>query len=60
LGDAEVPTAVTAASHTQVQQAFRQAFVAMFNQLMYISTGLSWVSAIIAFFLIDKNRKAAS
>jgi len=55
LGDAEVPKVVPNAMHTQVQQAFRQSFIAMFNQLMYISTGLAWVSAVVAFSLIDKR-----
>ncbi|WKN43193.1 MFS transporter [Tunicatimonas pelagia] len=56
LGDAQVPKVVPIDKRDKVQQAFQQSFIDMFNQLMYISAGLAWVSAAVAFILIKKRQ----
>ena len=54
LGDARVPETVPSAEHERIKLAYQQSFIAMFNQLMYISAGLASLSALVAFFLIQK------
>ncbi len=56
LGDAQVPDSVPIEEQSKVKRAYEQSFIAMFDQIMYISAGLAWLSAIAAFVLIkDKH-----
>jgi len=55
LGEAEVPEIVPGEARSQVQQAFQQSFISMFNRIMYIGTGLAWISALFAFLMIDNR-----
>ncbi len=55
LGEAQVPEIVPEGSQVQVKELFRQSFISMFDQITYIGTGLAWISAIFAFFLIDNK-----
>lgn len=56
LGEAQVPEIVPDANRKEVASVYKQAFINMFNRIMYIGTTLAWISAIFAFFMID-NRK---
>ncbi len=55
LGDAQVPESVSTDQQTEVKQAYEQAFITMFNQIMYISAGLAWLSAVTALVLIENR-----
>ncbi|MEQ9440192.1 MAG: MFS transporter [Cyclobacteriaceae bacterium] len=56
LGDAQVPDKVPQAYQSVVQDAYRQSFILMFNRVMQISTGLAWLSALAAFFLVNNKK----
>jgi EmrB/QacA subfamily drug resistance transporter len=56
LGDAQVPPSVPERDRMKIKQAYEQAFISMFNQIMYISAGLAWFSALAALILI-KNQQ---
>ena len=57
LGDAQVPPSVVGKNRSVVAQAFRESFVTAFRRIMWISAGLAVLSAVAAFFLIDKRVK---
>ncbi|MGB3777027.1 MAG: MFS transporter [Tunicatimonas sp.] len=55
LGDAEVPSLVPTKYQTSIADAYRDAFVAAFRQILYLSAALAFLSAGAAFFLVDKR-----
>lgn len=57
LGEASVPSAVSADQETAVAQAIDHAFVEMFQTVMFICTGLAWLSASLAAWLIREEKQ---
>ena len=55
LGDAQVPKAIPGNQRLAVEQAFRESFVTTFQRVMWISTALAMLSAVVAFFLIENR-----
>ena len=52
LGDAQIPNNVSDEMQKDIGEAYEQAFISMFDQIMYISAGLAWLSAFAALLLI--------
>jgi len=56
LGDAQVPDSVADSERTAIKLAYEQAFISMFDRVMYISAGLAWLSALAALVLIKNHQ----
>ncbi len=55
LGEATVPDLVAEGVRSSVQAAFHHSFISMFNLIMYVGTGLAWLSALVAFVMIENK-----
>lgn len=57
LGDAEPPVGLSPEINQQVDHAIKESFVEMFRLLMLIGAGLSWISAVMAYLIIEPYHK---
>lgn len=55
MGAARVPEKVPEVLQSEVQAAFHESFIRMYQQIMFYSAVLAWLSALVAFFLIDNK-----
>nr|WKN36522.1 MFS transporter [Tunicatimonas sp. TK19036] len=55
LGAAKVPESVPKQLQSKVENAFHQSFIKMYQQIMFYSAVLAWLSALVAFFFIDNK-----
>ena len=58
LGDAAVPRGIPGNLVDEVELSLKLAFVDMFRTIMYICTGLAWLSALMAVFLVKGKEKS--
>lgn len=57
LGNAEPPEGLSPEVDAQVDLAIKESFVEMFRLLMLIGAGMSWISALMAYLIIEPYHK---
>jgi EmrB/QacA subfamily drug resistance transporter len=57
LGNAKVPASLDATAQDQVKQAIRWSFVDTYREISLIAAALAWISALVAFILIEPKLK---
>jgi hypothetical protein len=56
LGNAKVPTAIAAEKRPQVSRDFHESFIASYQNILMIASGLCFAGSLVSVFLVRRRR----